>query len=69
MGIVSYIKLKEGDSSEESPMVIMVPKDYFDKSIYNLNDINIGQKLNVQVIGSRTKYRSEKIQIIAKLTD
>jgi DNA-directed RNA polymerase subunit E'/Rpb7 len=69
MGIVSYIKLSDGDSSEESPMVIMVPKDYFDMSIHNLDDINIGQKLTVLVVGSRIKYRSEKIQIIAKLNE
>jgi|TARA_B110000967_G_C18848381_1_gene543257 DNA-directed RNA polymerase subunit E'/Rpb7 len=69
MGIVSYIKLSEGDSSEESPMVIMVPKDYFDMSIHHLDDINIGQKLTVLVVGSRIKYRSEKIQIIAKLNE
>lgn len=67
MGVVSYIKLSEGDSSEESPIVIMIPKDYFDSSIYNVDDINIGQQLNVIVVGSRIKYRSEKIQIIAKL--
>jgi DNA-directed RNA polymerase subunit E'/Rpb7 len=69
MGVVSYIKLSEGDSSEESPMVIMIPKDYFDSSIYNIDDINVGQKLNVVVVGSRIKYRSEKIQIIAKLNE
>ena len=66
MGVVSYIKLSEGDSSNESPIVIMVPKEYFDSSIYNFDDIHIGQKLNVIVVGSRIKYRSEKIQIIAK---
>lgn len=69
MGIVGYIKLSESDTSEESPMVIMVPKDYFDQSIYNFEDINVGQKLNVVVIGSRIKYRSEKIQVIAKLNE
>ena len=69
MGVVSYIKLSEGDSSEESPIVIMIPKDYFDSSIYNVDDINVGQQLNVVVVGSRIKYRSEKIQIIAKLNE
>ncbi len=69
MGVVSYIKLSGGDSSEESPMVIMIPKDYFDSSIYNIDDINVGQKLNVVVVGTRIKYRSEKIQIIAKLNE
>ena len=69
MGIVAYIKLSEGDSSDESPIVIMVPKDYFDMSIYNFEDIHVGQKLNVIVVGTRIKYRSEKIQIIAKLNE
>ena len=69
MGVVSYIKLSEGDSSEESPIVIMIPKDYFDSSIYNVDDINVGQQLNIVVVGSRIKYRSEKIQIIAKLNE
>tara|TARA_Y100000590_G_scaffold470563_1_gene666373 strand:- start:4446 stop:4955 length:510 start_codon:yes stop_codon:yes gene_type:complete len=69
MGVVSFIKLSDGDSSEESPIVIMIPKDYFDSSIYNFDDINVGQQLNVVVVGSRIKYRSEKIQIIAKLNE
>ena len=47
----------------------MVPKEYFDMSIYNFEDINVGQKLNVVVVGTRIKYRSEKIQIIAKLNE
>ena len=69
MGVVCFIKLSEGDSSDESPIVIMVPKDYFDSSIYNFDDINVGQKLNIVVVGSRIKYRNEKIQIIAKLNE
>ena len=69
MGVVSYIKLSEGDSSDESPIVIMIPKDYFDMSIHNLDDIHVVQKLNVLVVGSRIKFRSEKIQIIAKPYD
>lgn len=69
MGVVAYIKLSEGDSSEDSPMVIMIPREYFEQSIYNFDDINVGQKMNVVVVGSRIKYRSEKVQIIAKPVD
>lgn len=69
MGVVAYIKLSDGDSSEDSPMIIMIPREYFEKSIYNVDDINVGQKLNVIVVGSRIKYRSEKVQIIAKPVD
>lgn len=66
MGVVSYIKLYESDTSSDSPLVIIIPKEYFEDSIYNISDINIGQKINIVVVGSRIKYRSEKIQIIAK---
>ena len=69
MGVVAYIKLSDGDSSEDSPMVIMIPREYFEQSIYNFDDINVGQKMNVVVVGSRIKYRSEKVQIIAKPVD
>ena len=69
MGVVAYIKLNDGDSSDDSPMVIMIPKEYFDMSILNIDDINVGQKINIVVVGSRIKYRSEKIQIIAKPKD
>ena len=47
----------------------MIPKEYFDTSILNIDDINVGQKINIVVVGSRIKYRSEKIQIIAKPKD
>jgi len=69
MGVVAYIKLSDGDSSEDSPLIIMIPREYFEKSIYNVDDINVGQKLNVIVVGSRIKYRSEKVQIIARPVD
>ena len=66
MGIIGYIKLNEGDSSDESPLVIMIPKEYFDGSSKNMDDLTIGQSLNAIVIGSRIKYRSKNIQVIAK---
>ena len=69
MGVVSYIKLSDVGGSEDSPIVIMIPREYFDQSIYDLNDINIGQKITVVVVGSRIKYRSEKVQVIAKPQD
>ena len=66
LGVILYIKLSDDDVSEDSPLIIMVPKDYFNDSQYNINDINIGQKLRVIVVGVRVKYRSQKIQVIAK---
>jgi len=66
MGVVGYIKLNEGDKSEESPLIIMIPKEYFEGSSKNIHDLTIGQRLVVNVVGSRIKYHSENIQVIAK---
>ena len=66
MGIIGYIKLNEGDTSEESPLVVMIPREYFEGSSKNIHDLTIGQTLDVVVIGSRIKYHSENIQVIAK---
>ena len=66
MGIIGYIKLDEGDTAEESPLVVMIPREYFDESSKNVHDLTIGQRLDVAVVGSRIKYRSESIQVIAK---
>ena len=66
MGIISYIKVKDSDTYESSPLIIMIPKDYMDSSILNIEDLHIGQTLKVIIIGSRVKFRSDKIQVIAK---
>ena len=66
MGIIGYIKLNDGGSSADSPLVVMVPKEYFENSSRNYDDLTIGQKINVNVIGSRIKYYSKNIQVIAK---
>lgn len=66
MGVIGYIKLEEGDTSEDSPLVVMVPKEYFEDSSRNYDDLTIGQKLNVFVVGCRIKYYSKNIQVIAK---
>lgn len=66
MGVISYIKLDDDDTSENSPMIIMVPKEYFNGSTRNIEDLTVGQSLEVSVIGCRIKYGSDKIQIVAK---
>jgi len=44
----------------------MVPKEYFEDSSRNYDDLTIGQQLNVFVVGCRIKYYSKNIQVIAK---
>ena len=68
MGVLAYIKLniKENEKSIDSPLVVMIPRDYFSESSRNIEDLTIGQTLNVSIIGCRIKYRSDKIQVVAK---
>ena len=66
MGAIGYIKLNEGQSMDESPLIIMIPSEYFADTSYNIEDININQKITIKVIGSRVKYNSDKIQVIGK---
>jgi hypothetical protein len=66
-GALGYIKVKETDTSESSPLVIMIPKEYFtEESVKQFNDLTIGQQMDVIIIGTRIKYNSKNIQIIAK---
>ena len=51
MGIIGYIKIDEKYSKSDkpfeiSPLIIIVPKDEID----NMNDINVGQKLKVEIL-------------------
>lgn len=66
MGIIAYIKIKDADTHETSPLIVMIPKDYMESSILNIDDIHIGQHIKVIIVGSRVKFRSDKIQVIAK---
>ena len=66
LGIIGYIQLNESDTSEESPILIMVPKEYFTESTRNFNDLTVGQKMDVITIGVRSKFNSSNIQVIAR---
>ena len=66
LGIIGFIRLSEGDTSEESPILIMVPKEYFNESTRNFADLTVGQKMDVITIGVRSKFNSKNIQVVAK---
>ena len=61
MGIIGYIKVDEKYSTSDntfdnSPLIIIVPNDMITN--YDINDINIGQKLKVEILGFRIKFRN-----------
>ena len=69
MGLLSYIKLgkKDVETFDDSPVIIMIPKDYFnDETTTHFDDVTVGMKLKVIILGSRDKFLSEKIQCVAR---
>ena len=72
MGIIGYIRIDEeyktsDNNFDNSPLIIIIPNDIINSDQININDINIGQKLNIEIIGTRIKYRNEKIQVVGKI--
>ena len=45
MGAIAFVKLTEDGTDETSPLIIIIPKDYFTGSQWNIEDLNKGQKL------------------------
>ena len=64
MGIIGYLKHKDDDTIENSPFIIIVPREYFKDG--NVDEYEINSKLKVQIEDSRIKYMSKNIQIVAK---
>ena len=69
MGLLSYIKLnkKDVETFNDSPLIIMIPKDYFNQdTTTNFDDVTVGMKLKVVILGTRDKFLSDKIQCVAR---
>jgi len=68
LGVISYIKLgiKDVEKFEDSPIISITPTEYFEDSPLNADDISIGQRIKIKVIGVRMKHNSDKIQVVSK---
>tara|TARA_B100001123_G_C14678719_1_gene776493 strand:- start:28 stop:531 length:504 start_codon:yes stop_codon:yes gene_type:complete len=69
MGVLAHIKVGNNHHNhiEESPLIIIIPRNYFnDDSNKHIDDLTKNQSLNVKVVGIRAKYKSDKIQVVAK---
>ena len=70
MGIIAFVKGYKTDDEEESlqnsPLLIIIPRDYIDSSI-DISDYQISQKLRIRVLDSRSRYNSKQIQIVGEL--
>ena len=65
VGAICYIKEKEHDTINDSPFVIMVPREFFSQED-DVDALSSGSKINVIVEAARVKYRSESIQLVAR---
>ena len=63
MGVLGGFLENDFDSS---PLIVIVPKEYFTENTRNINDITKGQTLSVTITGCRIKYGNKKIQVIAQ---
>ena len=64
MGIIGFLKDKDDDTIENSPFIVIVPREFFEDS--NVDDYEVNTELKVQIEDSRIKYMSKNIQIVAK---
>ena len=64
MGIIGFLKDNYDDTIENSPFIVIVPREYFEDD--NVDDYEVNSELKVQIEDSRIKYMSKNIQIVAK---
>lgn len=64
MGLIGYIKEDDSDTIEDSPFIIIVPKEYFVDDTFEKYSVN--DELRVTIEASRIKYMAKNIQIVAK---
>ena len=64
MGIIGFLKDNDDDTIENSPFIVIVPREYFEDS--NVDNYEVNNELKVQIEDSRIKYMSKNIQIVAK---
>ena len=67
MGIIAFMELDNEDLNNvsDSPLLFIVPQEYIedDISLYKKQ-----QKISIEVIQNRIKYRSKQIQVVGKIT-
>ena len=67
MGIISYLRLNDEDTIKETPLLIIIPKDYIPDDVFE--KIQKGAEINVKILDSRMKHLSENIQCVGTLID
>jgi hypothetical protein len=66
MGAIAFVKYDDITTLQESPLIIILPNEYFNDSTYQLNDMNKGHKMKIEIVAVRIKFMSEQIHVVAK---
>jgi DNA-directed RNA polymerase subunit E'/Rpb7 len=65
MGLIGFIKTDKDDTINDSPYIIIIPKEYFDNEDAS-SSIKVNDSMKVSIVNFRIKYMSKQIQIVAK---
>lgn len=65
MGVIGFIDNPKKDA-ENSPLIIIIPNEYFNESTRDIDSITKNQKINIITLSVRIKYGNSKIQIVGK---
>ena len=65
MGIIGYFKNSDESNIKNSPIIIIIPKEYIISK--DISEFSKGQKIKVEIIDIRIKYRSNQIQSVGKI--
>jgi len=66
MGIISYMNMKDDslNNVNDSPVLFIIPKEYISDDI---SSYSVKQKIDIEVVQKRIKYRSKQIQVVGKI--
>ena len=74
MGVIAYVKLEEkyisnpdDEEFKNSPLIIIIPNDIISNEGVDFDNIVSKQKLKIEVLDMRIKYRNNKIQLVGKI--
>tara|TARA_B100000575_G_C22956214_1_gene552789 strand:+ start:198 stop:704 length:507 start_codon:yes stop_codon:yes gene_type:complete len=67
MGVISYLSLNDDDTIENTPLLIIIPKDYISDDRFE--KIEKGKKIKIKILDSRMKHLADKIQSVGQLDD
>lgn len=64
MGIIAYLNDENINSINDTPILFIIPNEYIE---IDVSKLILKQKINILIIESRIKFKSNQIQVVGKL--